>query len=246
MIIPEAENDSCPAVMDRSHTYNSVESYVLDLFKYHDNRIRYQPNSVISMDDGLDQIEALTLMRACLPNFINHDSRYGPFYLNLTDLHQSNIFVDEKWNVKFIIDLEWACFRPIEMFRPPLWLTGQAIDRLVDERLADLKLKLDEFLSILEKEEKQSLRPHQLSVVNTFRDNWSTGRIWYFRALDSLTGLYGVFLNHIDPMFPSGIKSIPARYWQLNAGDVIRKRVVDKIAYDLQLRQSFKDTSLED
>jgi hypothetical protein len=241
MIVPEAENDSCPPVASRSYVYSTVEPYVLDLFNYHDNRIRYQPNSVISRDDALDQMEALTLMRACLPHFLNRHSRSGPFYLTLTDLHKSNIFVDENWHIKAIIDLEWACSRPVEMLRPPLWLTGQAIDGLVDEKLADLKLTLDGFYSILETVEKQSLRPGSLSVANTFRENWSTGRIWYFRALDSLTGLYGVFLNHIGPIFASDIKNIAARYWYPDAENVVRRRVADKIEYDTQLRQAFED-----
>ncbi|KIW62832.1 hypothetical protein PV04_10962 [Phialophora macrospora] len=195
-------------------------------------------------------MEALTLMRACLPHFINRHSCSGPFYLTLTDLHKSNIFVDEKWHIKSIIDLEWACFRPVEMLRPPLWLTGQAIDGLVDEKLADLKLALDEFYSTLEAVEQQSLRhwwrPGSLSVANTFRENWSTGRIWYFRALDSLTGLYGVFLNHIEPIFASDIKNTAARYWYPDAGNVVRRRVADKVEYDLQLRQAFEDIKSED
>ncbi|KAK5191384.1 hypothetical protein LTR96_009889 [Exophiala xenobiotica] len=241
IIIPEAENDSCPPVVNRSYTYSTVESYALDLLKYHDNRIRYQPNSVISRNDALDQMEALTLMRACLPDFINPCSRSGPFYLTLTDLHQSNIFVDDDWHIKSIIDLEWACFRPVEMFRPPLWLTGQAIDRLFAEKLTDLKLVLDEFFSVLDEEEKRSLRPGSISVANIFRENWATGRIWYFRALDSLTGLYGVFFNHIEPIFRSDIDKTAARYWHPDAENVIRKRVQDKSEYDLQLRQAFEE-----
>ncbi|KIW85238.1 hypothetical protein Z517_00628 [Fonsecaea pedrosoi CBS 271.37] len=43
IIIPEAENDSCPPVVNRSYIYSVVESYVLDLFKYHDNRIDISP-----------------------------------------------------------------------------------------------------------------------------------------------------------------------------------------------------------
>ncbi|KIW37737.1 uncharacterized protein PV06_09733 [Exophiala oligosperma] len=241
IIIPEAENDSCPPVVKRSYIYSTVESYVLDLFQYHDNRIRYQPNSVISKDDAVDQMEALTLMRACLPDFVNRYSRSGPFYLTLTDLHQSNIFVDDDWHIKSIIDLEWACSRPIEMLRPPLWLTGQAIDCLVDEKLTDLKLALDEFFFILEEEEKRSMRPCSFSVANHFRENWATGRIWYFRALDSLTGLYGVFLNHIEPMFASDITKTAARYWHPDAENILRRRVEDKLEYDLRLRQAFEE-----
>lgn len=32
----------------------------------------------------------------------------------LTDLHQSNIFVDNDWHITAIVDLEWACSRPIK------------------------------------------------------------------------------------------------------------------------------------
>jgi hypothetical protein len=241
IVVPQSENDSCPPVVDRSYTYSTTEPYVLDLFNYHDNRIRYQPNSVLSMKDALDQIEALTLMRASLPSFVNRHSRCGPFYLNLTDLHQSNIFVDENWHIKFIIDLEWTCSRPVEMLSPPLWLTGQPIDGLLGEKSADLKLAVDEFISILEEEEKQCLFLCSISVANTFRENWSTGRIWYFRALDSLTGLYAVFLNHIEPIFESDIQNIAARYWHPDAEKIIRGRVADKIEYDLQLRQAFEE-----
>ncbi|KAK6385475.1 hypothetical protein LTS17_001043 [Exophiala oligosperma] len=246
IIIPEAENDSCPPVVNCNYTYGTVEPYILDLFKYHDNRIRHQPNSVISRDDAVDQMEALTLMRACLPDFVTPDSRSGPFYVTLTDLHQSNIFVDDDWHIKSIIDLEWVCSRPIGMLRPLLWLTGQAIDCLVNEKLTDLKIALDKFFFILEEEEKQSLHPCSISVANTFRENWATGRIWYFRALDSLTGLYGVFLNHIEPMFASDITRAAARYWHPDAEDIVRTRIKDKLEYDVRLRQAFEeDNSLE-
>jgi hypothetical protein len=42
----------------------------------------------------------------------------------LTDLHGPNIFVDQDWHIKHIIDLEWACSLPIEMLGPPYWMTG--------------------------------------------------------------------------------------------------------------------------
>ncbi|KAL9115244.1 MAG: hypothetical protein Q9227_001038 [Pyrenula ochraceoflavens] len=247
LIVPEAENDCCPPVVSRNHVYNSVEAYIMDLFNYHDSRIRYQPNSVISVSDGFDQIHALTLMRTTLPDFLNRDTRFGPFYLNLDDLHQSNIFVDESWHIKFIIDLEWACFRPIEMFRPPIWLTGQGIDLIVDEKASELKLALDEFLSILEEEETKQSQNASMSLAKVFRESWSTGRLWYYLAIDSLTALHGVFWNQVQPMFPPNAHDIVARYWHSDAENVIEKRAADKIEYDKQLRQAFEeDTDLED
>lgn len=84
-------------------------------------------------------------------------------------------------------------------------------------------------------------------MADTFHENWSTGRIWYFRALDSLTGLYGVWLNYIEPRFASDIKNTAARYWHPDAEKIIRTRVADKIEYDLQLWKAFEeDTKSED
>jgi hypothetical protein len=41
------------------------------------------------------------------------------FFVTLTDIHQSNIFVDKNWHITYLIDMEWACTRPIEMQHPP-------------------------------------------------------------------------------------------------------------------------------
>jgi hypothetical protein len=63
--------------------------------------------------------------------FFRREFLRGPLFLNLTDLNQSNIFVDDRWNISCLVDLEWSCSHPVEMIHPPHWLTNQAID-LVD------------------------------------------------------------------------------------------------------------------
>jgi hypothetical protein len=92
-----------------------VEPYLLDLLSCHDNRISFQPNSIHDQDDGQQQMAALTVMRAVLHHFCLRNSRYGPFVFTLTDLHQSNIFVDDDWHITSLIDLEWACSLPIQL-----------------------------------------------------------------------------------------------------------------------------------
>lgn len=69
------------------------------------------------------------------------------FIYTLTDVHASNILVDENWNVKYIIDLEWACSQPIEMIHPPLWFGGSTIDGIDLEFFTELH---GEFMDILE------------------------------------------------------------------------------------------------
>lgn len=102
------ENEGIPTNIDRSLTYSTTNAYLLDLLLCHDSRIRDQPNSIREQFDGQAQLSTLTAMRALIPQFANRDLRHGPFVLTLTDLHQSNIFVDNEWHIKYLIDPEWA------------------------------------------------------------------------------------------------------------------------------------------
>ncbi|KAK0735050.1 hypothetical protein B0T26DRAFT_737508 [Lasiosphaeria miniovina] len=109
--------------------------------------------------------------------------RGGPFVLTLTDFHQSNIFVDDDWHITRLIDLEWACVRPIEMLSPPTWLSSAGvgksalgIDELIGEELDSYASAHEEFMKMFEAEE---------SALRYF---------WYARALDCLTGLYFLFM----------------------------------------------------
>lgn len=48
----------------------------------------------------------------------------------LTDLHQSNIFVDDNWRITYLVDLEWAYSRPVEIAEPLYWLTNKGVDKI--------------------------------------------------------------------------------------------------------------------
>jgi hypothetical protein len=101
------------------------------------------------------QMAALTALRATMHRFIRTEYRDGPFFLTLTDLHRSNIWVDEQWNIQTIIDLEWACSQPVEMQLPPYWLTSKAVDGFDEpESVAELETLLKEYFDIYEEEEK--------------------------------------------------------------------------------------------
>ncbi|OGE46481.1 hypothetical protein PENARI_c233G07215, partial [Penicillium arizonense] len=135
----QLENGGIPTNISRSLTYSAADGYYLDLLSCHDSRIRNQPNSISDADDGRAQMARLTMMKALLPYFSNREYREGPFLYRFTDLHPSNIFVNSQWNVKFVIDLEWACSLPAETFRPPYWLTGRSVDDLIGEHLEDFR-----------------------------------------------------------------------------------------------------------
>jgi hypothetical protein len=63
---------------------------------------------------------ARVVLRALLHRHIGRERRAGHFLLQLTDLHQSNVLVDENWEVTCLIDLEWLCSLPEGNLAPPI------------------------------------------------------------------------------------------------------------------------------
>ncbi|KAE8378416.1 hypothetical protein BDV26DRAFT_261654 [Aspergillus bertholletiae] len=243
------ENESIPTNIDRDLTYSTTDAYLLDLLACHDSRIRFSPNSIRDEYDGQAQLSALTIMRALLSHFTCRDLRRGPFVLSLTDLHQSNIFVDNDWNIKYLVDLEWTCSRPVEMLHPPYWLTNRGVDQLgKGENLDAFSDMHREFMQALEQEEELLSKKHGevFNMTQIAKRGWEIGNFWYFHALDNPKGLYNIFLDHIQPIFAkldhSGMVEFErtiAPYWCADMPGFIAQKVKDKKAYEDQLRDAF-------
>ncbi|PWY93952.1 hypothetical protein BO94DRAFT_612638 [Aspergillus sclerotioniger CBS 115572] len=210
----QLENGGIPTNINRRLTYATADAYYLD--------------------------SLLTIMRALLPHFSNREFREGPFFYRLTDLHPSNIFVDTDWNIKCVIDLEWACSLPAETLRPPYWLTGRSVDDLTDEHLEEFA-RAHEFVEVFEEEEKlvPPINDDHSYRTNLMRRGWQIGNFWYFQALDSPKGLYNLFEQHIHPIFASNtsvgshFSRIVSDYWAADVEAVIARssetrRMVDR------------------
>lgn len=247
--IHQLENGSIPTNISRGLTYSTVDAYHQDLLSLHDSRIRNQPNSLSDEEDGRAQMARLAIMRALLPQFSDRDNRDGPFLYRFTDLHPSNIFVDSDWNIKRVVDLEWACSLPAETLRPPYWLTGRALDDLTGEHLDEFRDAYEEFVDTFEEEEKKGppFQGIQLHRTKLMRRAWETGSLWYFLAAESPKGLFNLFNQHINPIFTSvhsiGFdfsKSMSA-YWAADTENVIVSKLRDKEEYEKMLCQRFDD-----
>lgn len=118
-------------------------------------------------------MSAIGLMRSIMPQFINSKTKRGPFFVGLTDLHTSNIFVNEQWQVTSLIDLEWACSHPVEMLRPPHWLTGQNLDRLDGANFKTFSDICEEFMAELQQQER--LLTSEVSRSAIMEENWKRG-----------------------------------------------------------------------
>ncbi|RDL41490.1 Uncharacterized protein BP5553_01469 [Venustampulla echinocandica] len=241
------ENEGIPRSIGRTSTYSATDLYLLDLLGSHDNRICHQPNSIHSKADGEQQLAALTMMRATLQHFTRPGYRYGPFVFSLTNLHQSNIFVDDKWNITSLIDLEWACSLPIEMQCPPYWLSGRAVDSIEPgEHLETFRQIITEYFDAFEQEERDITGEEPLYQTPIMRKCWDTGSFWYFHAANSPKGLYRLFNEHIQPLFHPEHSEMPifdevvAPYWDVGAADMIERKIKEKEEYKDRLRELFE------
>lgn len=195
------ENEGIPANI--STTYDNVDSYYLDLLEHHDNRIKHQPNAIHDRNDGETQLACITLTKALMRHFTQRHLCHGPFVMQLTDLHPSNLFVDENWRITKVIDLEWACVRPLEMLLPLFWLTQRPLDGLfMPEHLSAYTTAFEEFMHAFESE-GNSIAPERsnLKISPIMRATWKAGGYWYWQALDAPDCLSTLFQAHIQDYF---------------------------------------------
>ncbi|KAL4779890.1 hypothetical protein BJX76DRAFT_364824 [Aspergillus varians] len=241
--IQQLENEHIPTSIHRGYTYSTVNSYVADVLTFHDNRFRYQPNAVNNLGDCVFQLSSLSAMRTVSKSFFETEFRRGPFVFALTDLHQSNIFVDEDWNVTCLVDLEWGCSLPIEMIRPPYWLTNMGVDELVPSEYDKVRT---EFMGALISEERTMQNPPLLSDVMS--RTWAAGTFWYTLALSSPSGLFTIFKQHIRPFFCTDyveeFNLVMPFLWEKNVARIANQKLSDKEEYDIKLQQEF-GTGLE-
>ncbi|KAE8149392.1 hypothetical protein BDV25DRAFT_156391, partial [Aspergillus avenaceus] len=248
--LEQLENEGVSIDMPRDYTYSTVESYVADILCAHDSRLRDQPNAANNIHDCGYQMSALAAMRTIVPFMFSRNLRRGPFVFTLTDLHQSNIFVDDNWHITCLVDLEWACSRPMEMVEPPYWLTNQGVDGITAKEYDLLRTEL---MTVLTEEETKLPSPifsaeakmtmPRLSEV--MQDAWTKGTFWYTLALSSPTGLFRLFYEHIQPLvagnYSEEFSEVMPFYWERNVAKFVARKLSDKKRYDRELQMAFED-----
>ncbi|ODH45118.1 hypothetical protein ACO22_00413 [Paracoccidioides brasiliensis] len=94
---------------------------------------------------------------------------------SLNDLHVNIILTDDDWNLRCLIDLKWACSRPIEMLHSPHRF--ESVDTIEIDLFEPVH---QEFISILEGEE--NLRDAN-TITRTFRELYFPIGYWTSRRL---------------------------------------------------------------
>ncbi|KAM5476973.1 hypothetical protein MauCBS54593_000244 [Microsporum audouinii] len=238
--IQELENEYIPTNILRNYTYLTSDSYLTDIVSLHNNRLLYQPNAINDGSDYIQQVTTLTAMRVSIPLFFRQELRRGPFIFSLTDLHQSNIFVDQEWNITSLVDLEWGCSLPIEMVHPPYWLTSQSITTIDENKYKGV---WTEFILILLQEDNTYLTELRLSTIMS--KGWERGTFWYSLAIQSPTAIFHLFIDKIQGRLGHGKYSddqyglVMMYHWAFNTHDIFKRKVKEKEEYDKKLRDAF-------
>ncbi|PGH01311.1 hypothetical protein AJ79_07948 [Helicocarpus griseus UAMH5409] len=206
----QLENWAISSGIPRDTTYTSTGSLYLDLLTGHDNRLKYQRNSAVDAADARAQAKDLVLMRALLRKYTSRNCN-EPFVMQLTDINASNTFVDEDWNIKHLVDLEWTSSLSLEFFYPPFWLTGKSIDEITESDYEQFKVHYNKFTRIFEEEDMKTPLYHKgkcHSRTNTMASAFSDGRYWYLKALQTPKGLFNIFRDHLQPRYDTVSKEI--------------------------------------
>lgn len=237
-----SENNGAKRVIERNQTFNTVEPYISDLFAYHDSRFLQQPNAVNDESDCSAQMATTSVMRAIAHHFFRPKLRHGPFRLCLTDDHQSQFLVDENWNITKVVDLEWVCSLPVQMFGPPYWLTGRGIDQLHDRNLDEYNEVRRQYMQILEEEERKLGSDASLSQL--MESSWNDGTSWFAHCLTSVNAMFNLFEQHLRPMYSPSmltrkVDGAVSSFFIRGAEKLIQRKVADKKRYDVELKELF-------
>lgn len=239
------ENSGTPRTIQPHQLYQNTDSFASDMLTLHDNYFLSFPHAVRDEDDARERLTIRTLLRAVAHHFILRERRDGPFLLQLTDFHQSNIFVDDDWNVTCLIDLEWICALPAEMLAVPYWLTNCSIDSIIDDEYGRFDAARRAFLAAMDEEIKK-LPPqcHDIPITRTMRDSWTSKAVWFWACIRSLNAWLFVFEDHILPKFSTNKALVSdidraSTFWKENIEDVVKAKVDDENRYQADLRSLF-------
>lgn len=179
------ESEGAPKILDKS--YKTCGHFIDDMLKFREESFSTQPNAVNNEEDCHLQMLHITMLHLLKSQFVDSHSE-GPFVLQLTDLHSSNIFVDDDWNIVAIIDLEFMCALPPSMINVPYWFSVDNIDDIVENMDAYNKMH-ETFLYVLQDEEQNASLENDSRLASTIQHSWTSCFSWFYRSLTSIDGV---------------------------------------------------------
>lgn len=240
------ENEGISVDVSRDTTFSNVKDYILHYLTTLDNRLLHQENAISNRDDAWYQMTSLAAAKVTYPQLFEDKLSSGPFTFAFTDLHQSNIIVDEDWHITCIIDLEFSCSWPIELLQPPYWLGNKLVDEIDPAGFGPTH---NGFIEHVKREEQLQNGANTAEPLSTIMQRaWTGGAFWAAMSLIDPIGFTAVFYNRILPDFFSitiddqdkADYKFFAHLWRPNVHDIVEKKMNDLGVYSEQLNVEFR------
>ena len=241
------ENDGTPRTINEKDTFASTDTFVSDMLSFYSSRFLSHPNACYDASDCREQMAIQVILRAISHRYIEPGHRAGPFLVQLTDLHRSNILVDDDWNIACIIDLEWVCALPAEALSVPYWLTGKRTDQLRDEDLAEYDKVRCEFMRVFEEEERRATPARHPTILSrVLSSTWDSGGVWFWHCLTSTNAMFCLVKQHLCSPFAisfdtTDVEEVLSKLWCIDAEAVVEKKVADYGEYKAQLQRLYTE-----
>jgi hypothetical protein len=238
------ESEGAPRTVNR--TYTTSGSFIDDMLRFREEVFRAQPNAANDEDDCHLQMLHMILLRLLKPQFVDSHSE-GPFVLQFTDFHASNIFVDDEWNIVALIDLEFVCALPPSMMAVPHWLSVDAIDD-INDRIDAFGRMHEAFMDNFRAEETSFSHEHKIRLSPSIQEAWTTYSCWFYRCLTSIDGMAYCMEDHLYEKFnckPSPDEErrwakIMSSFWSSDSKTFVEQKLRDKAKYDKDMARHFK------
>ena len=238
------ESEGAPKILDQ--TYKTCGHFIDDMLKFREEAFSAQPNAVNDEEDCHLQMLHITMLRLLKSQFVDSHSE-GPFVLQLTDLHSSNIFVDDDWNIIAIIDLEFMCALPPSMINVPYWLTVDNIDDIAENM--DVYNKMHKtFLGVLQSEEQNANLQSYIQLASAIQESWTSYSSWFYRSLTSINGMAYCLEDHLYEKFNFNISreeedqwmKLMSAFWPSDSKKFVERKLREKAKYNEDVARHFE------
>jgi len=238
------ESEGAPGILDK--TYKTCGHFIDDMLKFREEAFSAQPNAVNDEEDCHLQMLHITMLRLLKSQFVDSHSE-GPFVLQLTDLHSSNIFVDDDWNIVGIIDLEFMCALPPSMINVPYWLTVDNIDDIAENMEAYNRMHKN-FLDVLQDEEQKITLPHDVQLASTIQESWTSYASWFYRCLTSINSMAYCLEDHLYEKFNFNVSrgeegqwmKLMSAFWPIDSKTFVARKLFEKAKYNEDVARHFE------
>ncbi|KAH6612919.1 hypothetical protein B0J18DRAFT_460788 [Chaetomium sp. MPI-SDFR-AT-0129] len=227
--VPILENGGAPRTMPPDETYGRTEPFIADMLALLDGSFLAHRNAVFDAADCRGQMAARALLRTVSHFYLSPERRAGPFHVQMTDVHASNIL--------------WICSLPADMISVPYWLTGRGIDQLVGDDLAQFDLVRQAFMEVLEEEESVMAGGGTPTLARIMSESWESGAVWFWHCLKSVDAAFDLVADHVSPKycpFSCKVEEVLSEYWCQGSAAAAERKVADNEKYERELGSLFQ------